>query len=87
MKFPVSQPVTIRLDMEIENALLVPEAAVMRDTDGSYCFLKTDKRLVRCRLNLGTTFGDYVEVLDGIQEGDLLQWSVHTDPRTGVTSN
>ena len=87
VKFPVSQPVTIRLDMKIENALLVPEAAVMRDTDGSYCFLKTDKRLVRCKLDPGITFGDYVEVLDGIQEGDLLQWSAHTDPKKGVTSN
>ena len=87
VKFPVSQPVTILLDMEIENALLIPEAAVMRDTDGSYCFLKTDKRLVRCKFDPGITLGDYVEVLDGIQEGDLLQWSVHTDPRKGVTSN
>ena len=87
VKFAVGQSVMILLDMEIENVLLVPKAAVMRDMDGSFCFLKTNKRLVRCEFDPGISLGDYVEALNGIQEGDLLQWSANPDPRKGVTSN
>jgi len=55
-----------------ENALLIPEAALMPAGDKQYVFRIEDGKAVRTEVSLGMRQGDFVEVISGLQPGAQL---------------
>ena len=50
--------------------LSVPESVIYRDSNGAYVYLQEDGSRVRRDVILGYTSGIYVEIAEGLQEGD-----------------
>ncbi len=55
-----------------ENALLIPEAALMPAGDRQYVYRIEQGKAVRSEVNLGMRQGDRVEVLSGVEPGALV---------------
>jgi RND family efflux transporter MFP subunit len=66
--------VEIKLNLHYERAglIVVPIKSVIVESTGSYVFLLEDNRVVSRAINLGQVFGDKVEVISGINEGEKL---------------
>ena len=63
-----------------ENALALPIAAVKADGEGSYVMIKNaNGRAERRNIKLGLNDDDYVEVVEGLSEGDEIFLSYQTD--------
>jgi HlyD family secretion protein len=83
VKFDVAKPpamlkqdMTVSVDTQVArrpNALLAPSSAV-HDADGAapWVLIKNNGRLERRPLQLGLRSGGFVEVIDGLNEGDLI---------------
>jgi HlyD family secretion protein len=67
---------------ERRDVLAVPQEAVRSDRGKKICFVAHDDRLERREVKIGQDTAEMVEVLDGLDEGDL----VALDP-PGTTSN
>lgn len=52
-----------------ENALLIPEAALMPAGDQQYVYRIEDGKVVRSKVSLGMRQGDFVEVISGLDPG------------------
>ncbi|NLL80067.1 MAG: efflux RND transporter periplasmic adaptor subunit [Clostridiales bacterium] len=53
-----------------ENALLIPVEVVGADKDGDFCYVIENETVVKKRLKTGIASDLYVEVLEGLSEGD-----------------
>jgi len=63
--------VTILLERR-SRVLAIPNGAVRRDRDGSYAFLQRGRTVVRQPITTGYRGRAYVEVLEGLREGDTI---------------
>ena len=54
------------------DAVLVPNSAIVQRAGKTVAFVVVDGRAVRRELQLGTTDGDYTEVLAGLEPGDQI---------------
>lgn len=62
---------TIKL-AERENALVLPATAIVRDAAGTACMVVDDGKIVRCPVELGLRSGGEIEILSGIDEGQMI---------------
>ncbi|MBO5292056.1 MAG: efflux RND transporter periplasmic adaptor subunit [Lachnospiraceae bacterium] len=53
-----------------ENALLIPIEVVGADKDGDFCYVIENETVVKKRLKTGIASDLYIEVLEGLSEGD-----------------
>ena len=58
--------------MDKENVLTIPANALYRDEKGRYVYKIVDKQRVRCNVTIGITNEIKVEILEGLQEGDVV---------------
>lgn len=57
---------------ERPNVLAVPSSAIGEDDDGVYVYVVNDNRLHRRTVSTGTTRGQWTEVTDGLEEGEII---------------
>jgi hypothetical protein len=57
---------------EIKDAVTLPVTAVVEKSGAFYCYLKAKNGYEERELKLGRTNDTYIEVLDGVKEGDLV---------------
>jgi multidrug resistance efflux pump len=57
---------------EIKDAITLPVTAVVEKSGLFYCYLKTKSGYEERELKLGRTNDTYIEVLDGVKEGDVV---------------
>lgn len=55
-----------------ENVLMVPEVAVGSDSGKAFVYKDVDGQRVRVEVEIGSKDGLYVEITEGLQEGDVL---------------
>jgi len=55
-----------------KQALMIPESAVVRRGELSAVYRETGQSRVLNPIRLGQSYGDYVEVLSGLEEGDVI---------------
>lgn len=55
-----------------ENTLVVPIAAINTDQTGDFCFVVKDGILERHDVTAGLSSEDSIEILDGLEEGDIV---------------
>jgi len=55
-----------------ENVLCVPRNALYRDADGYYVYKKDGDTLTRCTITTGLLTDSAVEILSGLEEGDVV---------------
>lgn len=67
---------------EIKDAVTLPVTAVVEKASGFKCYVKTGKGYEERELKLGQTNDTYIEILDGVKEGDI----VVRNPRAVVPS-
>ena len=60
------------LAARIDNAVTLPVHAVFDDSTGSYCFCYQNGGYKRTRIETGRENEDFVEILSGLREGDLV---------------
>ncbi|MBN2001360.1 efflux RND transporter periplasmic adaptor subunit, partial [candidate division KSB1 bacterium] len=54
------------------NTLIMPKKALILETDLDQVYMYNDGRANKTNLTLGFTSGEFVEVIDGLKEGDLV---------------
>ena len=57
---------------ERPDVLAVPAAAIGEDDEGSYVYVVEDERLKRRAIEVGTTRGQWTEVREGVEEGEIV---------------
>ena len=58
---------------EAQNAITIPQSALLQDKDGSYVFIAKDNKAEIARVTLGQNLpNNEVLILDGLKNGDLL---------------
>jgi hypothetical protein len=57
---------------DLDNVLKIPVAAVVEMNGGYFCWVRQDRRVQRRPLLLGSTNDRFVEVKDGVREGELV---------------
>lgn len=56
----------------VENALLIPGDALMKDATGSYVYVDENGTRVRRMVKVGKSTQSLVQILDGLEEGDVV---------------
>ena len=56
----------------VEDALLVPSGAVLRDASGRYVYVDEDGTRVRRQVRIGKTTDALVQILEGLEEGEVV---------------
>lgn len=67
----MSAEVTILVE-EHEDVVYIPLQAVSAEGDQRYCFVSKDKRVERRTIVTGAFTEDFIEVVDGIEEGEIV---------------
>ena len=67
-----------------EDVVSVPKGAVRKDDTGSYVYLIQDGQSVYTNVQTGFNDGNYVEILQGVEEGDKVLYSGGQQPGTSV---
>ena len=60
------------LTEQVENTLTLPLYAVFEENNGFYCFRSEDKTIEKIYLTTGRRNEDFIEILNGIEEFDLI---------------
>ena len=55
-----------------ENTLVIPIAAINTDQSGDFCFVVRDGILERHDVVAGLSSEDSIEILEGLEEGDIV---------------
>lgn len=78
----IGQRADVRIALAVhEGVLRVPSRMIHHDAEGAYLYVDRSGKIAIARPRFGVSGGDFVEVLDGLSEGDALLAS----PRAGVT--
>lgn len=56
----------------VENALAVPKEAILKDEGRAFCWIANNRKAHRSFLRIGVEGDDFVHVLEGLQEGQLV---------------
>lgn len=54
----------------VDNVIKIPNAAVVIEKDGEYCWVVKDKRVTRRKIKTGLTCDGHVQVLSGVSAGE-----------------
>ena len=73
---------TIKL-AERENAIVLPATAIVRDAAGTACMVVDDGKIVRNPVELGLRSGGEIEILSGIEEGQMVVLKQTESLKTG----
>lgn len=57
---------------EVKDAVLLPVTAVVEKRDGFYSYLRNNGRIEERKLQIGRTNDTYIEIQDGVKEGDVV---------------
>lgn len=68
---------------EIACTTIIPIDGYYADDDGDYCYLIKDDVIVKQYITTGIESDDYIEVLNGIKEGDIVITDAVTDDLVG----
>lgn len=69
----IGQRADVRIELaKREQVLRIPVNVIYHDDSGAYVFTDRGGRISRARPRFGVTGGDYVEVMDGLREGELV---------------
>ena len=71
VKSGMSAQVHIKRDTE-DSSIIVPYFSIVKKTDGDYVFIVEDNKASARKIRIGKSFGERVEVIEGISEGDLV---------------
>ncbi len=69
---------------EEKNVLLVPIAAVNYASDGVFCYVAENGVLARKEVETGISSDEYVQILSGLSEGDIVVTDVTGDMTEGM---
>lgn len=67
-----------------ENVLAVPLAAIFNDQNDRFVYVKESEQFVRRPVRLGVADYDFVEVLNGLEEGEVISLITPPGERTGA---
>ncbi|MBS9523614.1 efflux RND transporter periplasmic adaptor subunit [Litoribacter ruber] len=77
--------VRVRLNLDVqENALMVPAESIIPELDGYKVFVARDGVVEEARVSIGTRTERKVQVLEGLNEGDLVLTTGVLQVRTGM---
>lgn len=68
---------------EKENALMIPQEGYYADDSGDYCYIIKDGVIDKRYITTGVSSDDYVEVIDGLNAGDVVITDSITDESIG----
>ncbi len=68
---------------DIDDALLIPEAAINEDDNGTYVFVEKSSKANKVYVEIGVKNGEMAEVLSGLNEGDKVIWNDSTELTDG----
>ena len=68
---------------EAKSVLLVPIEAVNADTEGDFCYIVEDDIIVRKPVTIGITSDEFVEIVEGLSEGDQVIKTLPTGAEEG----
>lgn len=73
LKLPIGSYALIQLNNNlVQDSLVVPANAVSKDDNGRYVYKQEDGRKVRVNITVGTSTDAFVQVLTGLEEGDVV---------------
>ena len=72
LKIGMIADVTLVTSKSIENAVSIPEKAILQAGEEYYVFVVNDEKAEKRVITLGVTDGEYRQVTEGIEEGDLV---------------
>ena len=70
-----------------ENVVLVPSEAINTGTDGTFCYVVVDGKIAKRMVTTGISSDEYIEVKEGINEGDQVITSVTVNMQEGMQVN
>lgn len=70
-----------------ENVVLVPAEAINTGTDGTFCYVVVDGKIAKRMVTTGISSDEYIEVKEGINEGDQVITSVTVNMQEGMQVN
>lgn len=70
--------------VSIENVLQIPKGAVYSDTEGEYVYVLKDKKAVKVNVNVGVYNTEMIEVVSGLNEGDVVIIAGETEITEGM---
>lgn len=73
----VDAKVTIQAN-KAENVLVLPAEVVNIGKQGSFCYVLEDGVIAKKNIETGLSSDDYIEVTEGIEEGDTVIWDIGT---------
>ena len=68
-----------------EKVLSVPKGSIRKDELGSYVYVYSDGKSIRSNVQTGYSDGTYVEILNGLSEGDKVLYSAAKKPNGNGT--
>ncbi len=69
-KLSVGTFVPIDLTLDQQESVAIPASAVLETADGLYAYVQNGESLLRTPVTTGRTDGEWVEITDGLYEGD-----------------
>ncbi|WP_143959523.1 efflux RND transporter periplasmic adaptor subunit [Litoribacter populi] len=85
-KFLPGMFVRVRLNLDVQDsALMVPSEAIIPELDGYKVFVARDGIVEEAKISIGTRTERQVQVLDGLQKGDLVLTTGVLQVRTGMS--
>lgn len=66
-----------------EDALLIPAAAYYSDDEGDYCYVIQEGKIAKKYIETGVESEDYIEVISGIEENEVVITDAITDEQIG----
>jgi len=71
-KIKPGDQVTVRIYKEERNAMFISDAALFSSAAGEYVYLIKDSRAVKTMVKTGHAYGRFVEITEGISEGETV---------------
>ena len=73
LKLPIGSYALIQLNNNlVQDSLVVPANAVSKDDNGRYVYKQVDGRKERVNITVGTSTDAFIQVLTGLEEGDVV---------------
>lgn len=67
----------------VADAISVPKDAIISENANDYVFIVRDKKAVKTKVETGIKNDDYVEIISGINSGDIIAWNDEKELKNG----
>ncbi len=67
-----------------EDTICIPKSAAVEEEGSTYVFIEKDKKAVKKVVETGVKNDDMIEIVSGLNEGDVVIWNEETEIRDGM---